>query len=142
MSDGEESQSTSNTSTLKKLIKDYRSVDKEIRESAPLLTALRKRKRELHDSILEAMQSNGFDEVNLRDGNVVARFEKTVKSPVNAEHICGILEEYLQDKSQAAEVCSLIYQNRAQDTKQFINIVDPNKQKAVRRVVSGGATDV
>lgn len=120
--------------TFTRWVKDVRAVDKEIKESAPALGALRKRKKQLDEYIQEWMQHNDVARVHCGGDEYLERQVKEVKQPVNADLIGTVLEQYFHDEAQAAEVTSLVYSSRTVSEKEFLKVVSENKKRKPRPV--------
>lgn len=138
-SSDEQQQSMANVpqDTFKRWVREMRKIDAEIKEAAPLLSAMRKRKKQLDGSIHEYMKHNGIARVRFpgSEDEFIERQVKVYKKPVNAEHIGRVLEEYFNDEDKAAEVTGILYKQRPEEDREFLKIISAKKRKA--RAVDG-----
>jgi molybdopterin converting factor small subunit len=140
MADDEQAQqqqdaATANTpeDVFKRWVKEYRILDKEIKESGATLSEMRKRKKQLNESILTWMQGNRVLNVHLRDDDYLARKIKTSQSPLNADIIGTVLQGFLGNEEQASEATALIYEGRP-EVEQEVLVVENNSKKKRQRL--------
>ena len=118
---------------FKEWVREYRKIDKEIRDAGRLLTQMRKRRKELDTVILEWMQVNNVPSLKLGE-DTLGRFVKTKLHPVNANYIGSVLEDYFKDTDQASTVTSVIFGNRPQEEEEILKITPAKKRKTIRPV--------
>lgn len=123
--------------TFKRWVKEYRLLDEELKNAGKTIGAMRKRKKQLDESIKGWMQVNKYSRVHLRENEFLERHIKTSQKAVNADLISSTLEEYFSgDATQAAEVTGLIYNGREETEAEILKIVsDQPKKRAKTRPV-------
>lgn len=124
--------------TFKRWVKEYRSLDKEIKAAGTALSAMRKRKKQLDEVILIWMQNNAVARVHLRDNDYLTRNLKTRLKPVNAHLITSVLAEYHSGDTETAEqLTTLIYDSREEEEKEILKVETekPTAKRARTRAV-------
>lgn len=121
--------------TFKRWVKEFRTIDKEIKEAQPTLAAMRKRKKALDESILQWMIAHGVARVQLREDEWLERNVKTSVKPINADVLGDVLGEYFEgDTEQVASLVNLIYDGRPEIEKEILKVAAPNNGKKRSRV--------
>ena len=93
-------------------VKSFIELHDELAESARAMSALRKRKEQLSQRIIEFMKSNEIDECALADGKLVRKTTKKVET-LKKEHILDALKKRLGDDVAAERTLVDIYAARA-----------------------------
>ena len=119
---------------FKKWVREFNAIDKEIKESSSTLGQMRKRRKELDAAILSWMQGNDVARVRLSDNKFLERNIKTCQKGLNSDIIAATLQEYFRDETQAAEVTSLIYNNRPVIETEILKTVSNQKKSTIRPV--------
>lgn len=83
-------------------VKSFIELHDELAESARAMSALRKRKEQLSQKIIEFMRSNEIDECALADGKLIRKTTKKVET-LKKEHILDALKKRLGGDEVAAE---------------------------------------
>jgi hypothetical protein len=113
---------------FKQWVKEYRRLGAEIKESSSLLTAIRKRQKELEENIQTYMQDQGIPSVKLGE-ETIGRFEKTSLGPVNADLIKSVAAQFLNDDSQGDQFTALIYSSRPEKVTEVLKVTKDKKRK-------------
>jgi len=125
-------------STFKRWVKDYCTIDAEIKSAGAAMTAMRKRKKMLDDAILQWMQTNDVARVHLREDEFLERNIKSSAKPLNAEVIGEVLEEFFQgDGERAASLTALIYNGRHEEEKEVLKVATVSRKRQRLRPVDG-----
>jgi ribosomal protein L20A (L18A) len=93
-------------------VKNFIELHDELAESARAMSALRKRKEQLSQKIIEFMRSNEIDECALADGKLIRKTTKKVET-LKKEHILDALKKRLGDEVAAERPLVDIYAARA-----------------------------
>lgn len=98
---------------LKVALRQFSNLESEIEELSKGLSALRRQKKELSESVLEFMQHHGIGTLNSDEDNVqVVRVRKTSTASLKADSIQEELGRILKDDVRAAQVVESIMNNR------------------------------
>jgi hypothetical protein len=98
---------------LKVALRQFSNLESEIEELSKGLSALRRQKKELSESVLEFMQHHGIGTLNSDEDNVqVVRVRKTSTASLKPDSIQEELGRILKDDVRAAQVVESIMNNR------------------------------
>lgn len=98
---------------LKVALRQFSNLESEIEELGKGLSALRRQKKDLSESVLEFMQHHGIGTLNSDEDNVqVVRVRKTSTASLKADSIQEELGRILKDDVRAAQVVESIMNNR------------------------------
>jgi hypothetical protein len=98
---------------LKVALRQFSQLESEIEELSKGLSALRRQKKELSESVLEFMQHHSIGTLNSDEDNVqVVRVRKTSTAGLKADSIQEELGRILKDDVRAAQVVESIMNNR------------------------------
>lgn len=121
-----------NKTALIQNIRDWISMDNEIRELNKELRLRKSKQKKISESLLTTMKENQIDEFDItgsslggsneRSGGKIMYNKTTTKKPITKKNLMGILSKYYKgDISQAIEMNSFIMNNRDEVTKETIS---------------------
>jgi hypothetical protein len=121
--------------TFKDWVKEFRSMDKEIKDAGTTLGEMRKHRKELNNLILSWMQANKVPRVKI-DDQVFERNIKSVQKAVTLDVIGDYCSEYFGgDEAQAAEFTAGLYASRTTEEKEVLTVVAASKKRPRLRPV-------
>jgi hypothetical protein len=110
-----------NKTALIQNIRDWISMDNEIRELNKELRLRKSKQKKISESLLTTMKENQIDEFDITGGKIMYN-KTTSKKPITKKNLMGILSKYYKgDISQAIEMNSFIMNNRDEVTKETIS---------------------
>ena len=83
--------------TLLNTVKEWISVDNEIKLLQLELKKRKKNKKNLNETLLEIMKSNDIDQLNIPDGELQYKKYKT-RAPLSKKHLISSISNYFQNK--------------------------------------------
>lgn len=96
---------------FKNAVKAYIEIHDELQASARQLRAIRKRKTELSETIINFMRDNDIDECALSDGKLIRKTSKRVEG-LKKDNIMDVLKEKLGSADAAEAMLVEIYGQR------------------------------
>lgn len=118
------------TDEFRDTVKSFIELHDELAESARAMSALRKRKEQLSQKIIEFMRSNEIDECALADGKLIRKTTKKVET-LKKEHILDALKKRLGDEVAAERTLVDIYAARAVESTDSL-------RRTKKRAAGGG----
>ena len=101
-------------------VKDWITIDNEIRKLQSAIKDRRKQKKELTDNLLLTMKQNEIDVFNIPDGELIYTRTKT-KKPLSKKHLLLSLSEYFkEDKNMVDQLGKFILDSRQISEKENI----------------------
>ena len=112
--------SVSNKAELIQIIKDWISVDNDIRNINKELRVRKENLKNISQNLMKTMKENEIDEFDIKGGKLM--YSKTnVKKPITKKNLVTILSKYYNgDISQALEMNKFIMDNREDVVKETI----------------------
>ena len=112
--------SLDNKEELIKLIKEWMSIDNEIRDFNKQLRTSKQNLKKTTDDLMKMMKDNEIDQFDVKGGKLV--FSKTsVKKPITKKSLLSSLSKFYKgDISQAIEMNNFIMSNREETVKESI----------------------
>jgi hypothetical protein len=112
--------SVSNKAELIQIIKDWISVDNDIRNINKELRIRKESLKNISQNLMKTMKENEIDEFDIKGGKLM--YSKTnVKKPITKKNLVTILSKYYNgDISQALEMNKFIMDNREDVVKETI----------------------
>jgi len=112
--------SISNKAELIQIIKDWISVDNDIRNINKELRIRKEKLKNISQNLMKTMKENEIDEFDIKGGKLM--YSKTnVKKPITKKNLVTILSKYYNgDISQALEMNKFIMDNREDVVKETI----------------------
>lgn len=96
---------------IKEAVKQYFTLDKEIKEAGGLLKQIRQKRKERETDILQWLRAQGKTRIKTKYG-CVERSVKSQKVSVNKDRVREIAESFLNNPENAEQLCTLIYEER------------------------------
>jgi hypothetical protein len=110
-----------NKELLVENIKEWVSIDNEVRELKKQEKIRKKRQEELSKNLMEIMKSNEIDEIDINKGKIVYK-KKNVKKPITKKVLLEILSKYYKgDLTSASRLNTFIMDNREETTVETIS---------------------
>ena len=110
-----------NNKLLIENIKEWVSLDNEIRELKKQEKTRKKRQDELSKNLMQIMKSNEIDEFDINKGKIVYK-KKNVKKPITKKNLLEILSKYYNgDLTSATQLNTFIMDNREETTVETIS---------------------
>ena len=101
-------------------VKEWISVDNEIREGQKKLKLLRKMKKERTEILVDVMKSNEIDCFDINEGKLVYKQNKS-KAPLSKKHLLVSLAQYFKnDPRMVDELSKFIMESRQEKEKENI----------------------
>lgn len=101
-------------------IRDWITLDNEIREINKEIRLRKTKQQQMSQTILQTMKENQIDEFDINGGKLMYN-KKTIKKPITKKNLLGILSKYYADDStQAIEMNNFIMNNREEVTRESI----------------------
>jgi hypothetical protein len=112
--------SLDNKEELIKLIKEWMSIDNEIREFNKQLRTSKQNLKKTTDNLMKTMKENEIDQFDVKGGKLM--YSKTsVKKPITKKSLLSTLSKFYKgDISQALEMNNFIMSNREESVKETI----------------------
>jgi hypothetical protein len=112
--------SLDNKEELIKLIKEWMSIDNEIRDFNKQLRTSKQNLKKTTDDLMKMMKDNEIDQFDVKGGKLV--YSKTsVKKPITKKSLLSSLSKFYKgDISQAIEMNNFIMSNREETVKESI----------------------
>jgi hypothetical protein len=102
-------------------IKEWVSIDNEIRELKKQEKIRKKRQEELSKKLMEIMKSNEIDEIDINKGKIIYK-KKNVKKPITKKNLLEILSKYYNgDLTSASKLNTFIMDNREETIVETIS---------------------
>lgn len=114
---------------VRKQVKDYFTLDKEIKESETLLKKIKKQRKEIGDDILKWLQENGRSRIKTGDG-ILERSTTARQITVNAQWVHEKMIELTGDDEQAANLCKMVFEQRPSKETEILKTGKDAKRKA------------
>ena len=103
-----------------KIIKEWITVDNDIRNINKELRTRKDKLKKISQSLMKTMKDNEIDEFDIKGGKLVFS-QTTVKKPITKKNLVTILSKYYEgDISQALEMNKFIMDNREEVVKESI----------------------
>lgn len=104
-------------------IKEWVTVEKEMKLLSKELKQRRQRKKELTEALCATMKDNEIDCFDISDGKIVYTQNK-VKAPISKKHLISCLTQYFQQKpnDNSAEIAEFILDSREVKIKDNIRL--------------------
>jgi len=96
---------------LQQNVKEYLSIDDEIKALNKAVLERKKKKKDLSEFILECMKKIEINHINVTGGKLSYSISKN-KSPLNKQNITDSLSKYFNDEQKAVEICKHILDTR------------------------------
>ena len=114
---------TSTKEELVNTIKEWVTVEKEMKLLSKELKQRRQRKKELTNTLCETMKENEIDCFDISDGKIVYTQNK-VKAPISKKHLLTCLTKYFEEKpnDNSAEIAEFILESRQVKVKENIKL--------------------
>jgi hypothetical protein len=110
----------SSQAEMVKIIKDWITIDNDIRNINKELRARKDKLKKISQSLMKTMKENEIDEFDIKGGKLVFS-QTTVKKPITKKNLVTILSKYYEgDISQAIEMNKFIMDNREEVVKESI----------------------
>ena len=100
-------------------IKDWISMDNEIRIKQAEMKKIKDNKKDLSKILMEVMKTNEIDSFDIKDGALVYKQTKS-KAPINKKTLGIILEKYFKDDAKATELSQYILDNREETVRESL----------------------
>jgi len=101
---------------LRDNVKEFLIIEEKLRKIAALGRDLRKQKKEITDCILDKMDALGVDNINLRQGRLVAARTQT-KVPLSKANIISTLTRHFGDGEQVMNIARILIEERDKTEK-------------------------
>lgn len=112
---------STNKAELINTIKEWITLDNEIKELNKEIRHRKKKQQEKTKSLMEIMKSNEIDEFDITGGGKLIYSKQTIKKPITKKNLQSILSKYYNgDISQAIEMNNYIMSNREEVIKETI----------------------
>ena len=102
-------------------IKDWISMDNEIRIKQAEMKKIKDNKKDLSKILMEVMKTNEIDSFDIKDGALVYKQTKS-KAPINKKTLGIILEKYFKDDAKATELSQYILDNREETVRESLTV--------------------
>jgi hypothetical protein len=114
---------TTTKEELVNTIKEWVTVEKEMKLLSKELKQRRQRKKELANALCETMKQNEIDCFDISDGKIIYTQNK-VKAPISKKHLLACLTKYFQEKpnDNSAEIAEYILESRTIKIKDNIRL--------------------
>jgi len=114
---------TTTKEELVNTIKEWVTVEKEMKLLSKELKQRRQRKKELTNALCETMKQNEIDCFDINDGKIVYTQNK-VKAPISKRHLLTCLTKYFEQKpnDNSAEIAEFILDSREVKIKDNIRL--------------------
>jgi len=101
-------------------VKEWLTLDNEMKELQKAMKERRKKKKELTSSLVEIMRTNEIDCLDVNDGKLIYTKRK-VKAPLSKKHLLGSLAKYFKnDRERIQELTTFILDSREEKIKENI----------------------
>jgi hypothetical protein len=112
--------SVSTKAELVQLIKDWMSIDNDIRSINKELRTRKENLKKVSQNLMKTMKENEIDEFDIKGGKLM--YSKTnIKKPITKKNLVSILSKYYNgDISQALEMNNFIMNNREESVKEIL----------------------
>jgi Family of unknown function (DUF5760) len=100
-------------------IKVWLQMDSDIATLSNQLKEKKREKKEMTDALMATMKSKEIEVVNLNDGRIELKSNKT-KKPLSTKLLKECLQQCLQEKDKVDEIFNYIQENRAEQQKECI----------------------
>jgi response regulator of citrate/malate metabolism len=97
---------------FKVIVREWLTVDDNIRKLKNALKEYNKKKKELEPHIMSFMSQNEIEDLNTKDGGRIKYHTTNAKKPLNKENMMKQLTQYFQNSTQATEVAEYLHTNR------------------------------
>ena len=104
---------------VKETIKEWLSIDNEMKVLQSELKTRRLRKKDLSDSLVGILKESGIDGWDTKDGKLEYCMTKT-KSSLNKAHIKTALSKFIQNEAEVELMTKFIYDSRGVREKESI----------------------
>lgn len=113
---------------LVKTIKEWITIENEIKKLQQDIKERKCKKKELSDTLVNTMKSNEIDCFDINDGKIIYTRNK-VRSTVSKKHITDSLSQYFNDSdvTTAQDITKFILDNRSVAFKDNIKFKEPKK---------------
>lgn len=108
-------------------VKDWVSIDEEMKQLQKVMREKRKKKKELNDVLIEVMKQNDIDCFDTNSGKILYSVNKTKKA-ITKKMLFETLQKYFNnDDDKVNEIASFILENRPENIKETIRRKDGKK---------------
>ena len=101
------------------IIKDWVSIDNEMREIQKRMKILRNQKKAKSNELIYIMKTNNIDCFDIKDGKINYH-KKNMKKPISQKTLLNVLNQYFDNVEKAMEVNNFIMDNRQEIVKETI----------------------
>lgn len=109
-------------------VKEWVSIDEEMKELQKLMREKRQKKKELNDVLIHVMKENDIDCFDTNNGKLLYSVNKTKKG-ITKKMLLETLQKYFKnDDEKANEMASFILDNRDESVKEIIKRKDGKKE--------------
>lgn len=107
--------------TFGERVKEYVELDEQIKSGAKMISALRKKQKEISESLLEFMKMKEIAACNISStGGKLMRKPKRSVQPVKRDVVEELLGKEFQDPNMAEKLADMIWQNRGVVEKEVL----------------------
>ena len=93
-------------------VKNWISIDNDIKELQKTMREKRKEKKLYTESLVEIMKTNDIDCFDMKSGKLIYT-KKTVKAPLSKKHLVNSIQKYFKDDGEKVqELCDYILDSR------------------------------
>lgn len=101
-------------------VKDWISIDEEMKQLQSVMREKRQKKKELNDILVEIMKSNEIECLDTKDSKLLYSINKS-KKPITKKMLLETLQKfYKNDENKASELASFILESREESVKETI----------------------
>lgn len=116
-----EDTSSTTTTTLPDLVKEWVHMDNEISQHQKRIRVLNGEKKELSKRLLDCMKQSQIEQINLNGDESILYKKSVSKKPVNKKSLDILLQQYLQNTDvEVNELLTFIFDNRETVEKESI----------------------
>jgi hypothetical protein len=101
-------------------VKEWISLDEEMKQLQSVMREKRQKKKELNDVLVEVMKNNEIECFDIKDGKLLYAVNKS-KKPITKKMLLETLQKfYKNDEEKASELASFILESREESVKETI----------------------
>lgn len=99
--------------TFTERVKEYVALDAEIKTGSKMISALRKKQKDISESLLDFMKEKDIAACNISatGGKLVRKPQRSVQA-VKRDHVEELLAKQFEDPNMAEKLADMIWQNR------------------------------
>ena len=122
----------------------YITIEGHIKENGKMLNELRKKKREIGQSLLEYMQEKGIVTcaISTKAGAELVRKAQRSVQTLKRDHVEEILAKEMQDPNRAEELTDLLWDTRGVTEKEILKYAEPSAKKKADMIKQATAVEV